>query len=302
MSARVAIVVTTWNRAESLRLAVVSALEQGDGVSVVVARSDGDLEAPVALQGILGVDVHGPLGDERAATRNAALDLVDSEFALFLDDDDLLRPGSVRLLVQEAQRVGADAIRCGRTLIGPSTLSLPPAHPDERLATRRIDPRDAYTGREVLTPSQTLFRREALPPHPFDERFVPVEDFVLGATLACSGASLYAVDSPLTGYRVHGHQSDGKFGADTIVRTRGLALESLAGRSPHRAWVAAAAAYQHLYSEAPLAHARGERARMLLCAARAARASGSIVADPMWWRAVGAASLGRTRQKSSSRS
>jgi hypothetical protein len=279
----VSIVIPTHERFVFLREAVRSARAQDGDPEIIVVRSNGDsaageLESEFPRINVLECD------GERAAARNAGCRAATADWVLFLDDDDLLLPGALSSLLGAARAQRADVIRGARVEFEGEA---PPRPPVEASATAWLLERDdLITGAEILTPSQTLIRRAVLPPGPFEEDFVPVEDYALGATLALRGARVLATSAKTTAYRRHPGQSVGSaLSARALGRRRAVLDEMNHQLSRERRLRRRARGHHELYLRMPAELSRGRRGRALGAVLCAGAWSPALLRHSMWWRA-----------------
>lgn len=107
---KISIVVPVYNVAEVMRRCVESVLPQmSDGAELILVddgSTDGSAHICDEYAQTPGVTViHKPNGGLSSA-RNAGIDAAKGDYLLFLDGDDYLRPGSIRLLAELARRSG----------------------------------------------------------------------------------------------------------------------------------------------------------------------------------------------------
>lgn len=107
---KISIVVPVYNVAEVMRRCVESVLPQmSDGAELILVddgSTDGSARICDEYAEAPGVSViHKPNGGLSSA-RNAGIDAAKGDYLLFLDGDDYLRPGSIRLLAELARRSG----------------------------------------------------------------------------------------------------------------------------------------------------------------------------------------------------
>ena len=160
-------------------------------ITVVIPTIDGRGEQldraldSVEAQSLKADDVRVRLDDLRAgaaATRNAMLDLVDTEWVAFLDDDDEFKPNHLRACFRHAGLTGADVVYPGYEAVGKDPLGC---------FGMRFDG-DLLRGRNYI-PVTTLCRTELVKavggfqPHP-DENGDPCEDWGLWLALLDAGA------------------------------------------------------------------------------------------------------------------
>lgn len=117
MPPRISVIVPIYNAASTLRAAVQSILTQDIAGLEVLLVDDGSTDATPGLCHDLA------LRDDRiqvitqknagiCAARNRGLSVAEGMYVTFCDDDDLLLPGALALLLQKAEDTGADIVRC----------------------------------------------------------------------------------------------------------------------------------------------------------------------------------------------
>lgn len=125
-------------------------------------------------------------GEGAAATRNRALEGVDTEWVAWLDDDDLLYPDHLKRCARAARLNGADVVYPGYDVVGG----------DDPVNCFGIPFDGALLQRRNFIPVTTLCRTELVraaggfQPHP-DEHGDPCEDWGLWLTMHEMGANFY---------------------------------------------------------------------------------------------------------------
>jgi hypothetical protein len=173
----------------------------------------------------------------------------------------------------------------------------PPAVTNAPNSTERVLDRDELIiGEEILTPSQTLFWRAALPIEPFREEFVPVEDYALGAMLALRGIRTMATDAITTAYRLHPGQSAGlRLGAAGMQR-RSSVIDDLGRQLPdERRLHRRIRGHHELFARLPAELAARRRHRAVAAVLSSAVWSPRLLRTSMWWRAAARAAVRRSR-------
>lgn len=121
-----------------------------------------------------------------AATRNRALEVVDTEWVAFLDDDDLLYPEHLRQCARAARLNGADVVYPGYDVVGGedpvSCFGIP--FDGELLKRRNFIPVT------VLARTELVLAAGGFQAHP-DEHGDPCEDWGLWLAMHRLGASFY---------------------------------------------------------------------------------------------------------------
>ena len=136
MPPRISVIVPIYNAASTLRAAVQSILTQDIAGLEVLLVDDGSTDVTPGLCHDLA------LRDDRiqvitqknagiCAARNRGLSVAEGMYVTFCDDDDLLLPGALALLLQKAEDTGADIVRADYELIhiSPDGTETPQPHP-----------------------------------------------------------------------------------------------------------------------------------------------------------------------------
>ncbi len=202
----------------------------------------------------------------QAAARNAGLAAAphDTQYVMFLDADDLLRPEALSNLVDVLQRQSdLDAVHGAAALIdadGNQTAERDRRAPRRRIgrsrtglrAGARFDPvaddddtswDELCVANTITTPGQVLIRRSSLPELPFDPRFVPAEDWALWLELA-RRRPLRTHHMVVIDYRLHAtnQTADWSRMSDAIRRVRAHMARTAAAEAAMRRSVRALAA------------------------------------------------------------
>ena len=113
------VVIPTFNRADLLRRAVSSAQSAGSDVEVLVvdnASTDGTDEVCRTIPGIRYLRL--PTNQGPSGARNAGIAATTTEFVSFLDDDDVLLPGSIDRQVAALRASPEAGFSYGHVLLG----------------------------------------------------------------------------------------------------------------------------------------------------------------------------------------
>jgi glycosyltransferase involved in cell wall biosynthesis len=145
-----------------------------------------------------------------AATRNRALARASADFILCLDDDDLLMPNAVQVLLEAQAETGADVVS------GAAWIPQRPGH-REPVATPSpgwIAP-EAVTARSVLHVSSLVRTSLAREAGGFQFRSDPgtgmlLDDYGFYLALAEAGARFWRVPETVLIWNVHGKNTSGK--------------------------------------------------------------------------------------------
>jgi glycosyltransferase involved in cell wall biosynthesis len=200
----VSIIVPCFNGERFVEQAVTSALAQEGALEVIVVDDGSTDRSASIVQSMADRDERVELcrGPNRgvANARNTGAGAISprSRYILFLDADDVLAPGAIRVLQQRLERepdLGAafgSRARIDPTgaLIDPAPVPIPAYFADRR-AVRSVEAGDRIGYWHILpinpisTPGQCLIRRSALPAGDvFDQRYAPCEDWELWLRLA----------------------------------------------------------------------------------------------------------------------
>lgn len=145
-----------------------------------------------------------------AATRNRALTKVETEWVLWLDDDDQLMPHAVQLLVEAQRRTGADVVS-GAAWIPQTTDHKEPTAP---IVTGWIDPVNIQLC-SVLTVTSLMRTELVRKVGGFEFRRDPLsgmdlDDYGLYYKLAEAGATFYRIPQHTFIWNVHGANTSGR--------------------------------------------------------------------------------------------
>ncbi len=153
---------------------------------------------------------HDPDRTGSAATRNRALAKVKTEFVLWLDDDDVLMPNAVQLLVEAQQANAADVVS------GPAWIPQLPWHaePTAPLEPGWILPADVQA-RSRLTVTSLMRTALVRSVGGFVRRHDPgtsldLDDYGLYYALAEAGATFYRIPETVFIWNVHGANTSGR--------------------------------------------------------------------------------------------
>ena len=206
----VTVVVPTYNRAALLAATLRSVLEQQPPAAEVIVVDDGSPDdtaarvAPLVSAGHVRYLAQANAG--LSAARNAGLAAASSDYVLFLDDDDLLLPGALATLVDEAERCPEAAMVAGRCIPFEEEPPPPPPEPASAAAAAATDMElGAFLiWNQLYTAGQVLLRRAALQSAGgFDVRLRAVEDWDMWLRLLGSHRGRWT-SVPTLAYRQHG--------------------------------------------------------------------------------------------------
>ena len=175
------IIVPTHDRPLLLHRALQSLINQTfrDFTVIIVsdsARYIAPYEDLAALPGrylyVLRNDSPGP-----AESRNLAIDLVTTDYALFLDDDDTFEPNHLESLAQAVTASKAELLYCNFKIIEEDRTATPP----KRLAETRIDipgvSRESVFVNNVIPNSCLIYSNKVLKSARFDPSLILYEDW-----------------------------------------------------------------------------------------------------------------------------
>ncbi len=214
---RVSVIMANWRGEPYLAQAIASVLAQRMGdLELLVADDASDdrsleiAQAAAAADGRVRVLPAAANGGP-AAARNRALAAARGEWVAVVDSDDLLHPRRLGILLDAADRLGADMVAddmaffgegpgtAGRTLLGPLDLRAP-RMVDPAFFVRSNDANDL----PALGYLKPLIRRAAIGDLRYDPAVRVGEDYDLYLRLLLRGARLALVPLPLYLYRRHG--------------------------------------------------------------------------------------------------
>lgn len=199
---RVSIVIPARNAEATLGATLDSVAAQG-GVRVeVIVVDDGstDRTRAIATQHAVAPRVIASPRPGVSAARNAGFAASTGDAVVFLDADDLLRPGALERRVRALESAGHDTI----VVAGHVELADGAERPARTKPELGSDPRDALLRSNRLAVHAALTRRELLGrvPGPFDEELTVYEDWALWLRLALLGAGFLVIDVADCVYRI----------------------------------------------------------------------------------------------------
>ena len=185
------IIIPTHDRPFLLHRTLQSLIQQTfTDFSVIIVSDSAQYIAPyedlAALPGpylyILRNDSPGP-----AESRNLAIDLVKTDYALFLDDDDTLAPDHLESLARAVSATRPELLYCSFTVVEEDRTVLPP----KLLAETRIDisgvSRESVFINNVIPNSCLLYSNRVLKSARFDPSLILYEDweYLLACLKSC---------------------------------------------------------------------------------------------------------------------
>lgn len=167
--------------------------------------------ASVAAQ-TLPVAVHVEPDPDRtgsAATRNRALEAVETPLAICLDDDDMLMPNAAQVLWEAQQATGADVVS------GAAWLTAPPHTEPVIPPPPGWIPRETVTARSVLHVTSLVRVSLAREAGGFQWRRCPVsgmelDDYGFYAAMAERGAKFWRVPETVLIWSIHDGNTSGR--------------------------------------------------------------------------------------------
>lgn len=144
-----------------------------------------------------------------AATRNRALERVETEWLICLDDDDQLMPNAVQVLTEAQAATGADVVSGGAWIPQSPCHREPVATPEPGWI-----PADAVMARSVLHVT-SLVRTSLARAAGFTRAHDPgtgmdLDDYGFYRALAAAGASFFRVPETVLIWHHHGKNTSGK--------------------------------------------------------------------------------------------
>lgn len=115
---KVSVIIPTYNRPLSLKVAVESVIDQGlDDLEIIVVDDCSDEKNKEALSEVKKRDnridvIRNECNLGPAASRNRGIEASSGEFILFLDDDDLLLPHMLKEALEIIENDGLDVVTC----------------------------------------------------------------------------------------------------------------------------------------------------------------------------------------------
>jgi len=162
----ISVVIPCFNGARTLGGTIQSALKQDEVDCGIIVVDDGSTDTSVAIARSYIPDVQVLTGPNRgvSAVRNEGIAATKSDWILFLDADDLLKPGTLRRRLDTAQQASADVVICDWEEFGDDDNQ-----PLEQSRIRSIDWRAIEADAEIAcathawaTTSAILYRRSTV--------------------------------------------------------------------------------------------------------------------------------------------
>lgn len=205
MPPRISVIVPIYNAASTLRAAVQSILTQDIAGLEVLLVDDGSTDATPGLCHDLArrddrIQVITQKNAGICAARNRGLSAAEGVYVTFCDDDDLLLPGALALLLQKAEDTGADIVRADYELvqIDPEGTEALQPHPAGTACGLADDYRKFLQNSGPQFVWNALYRRTAIGDLRFDEHCrYGLEDFIFNAALYARTDKAYYLPQPV---------------------------------------------------------------------------------------------------------
>ena len=120
------VLIPTYNRAHYIRAAVESCLKQTVEVNIIIGDDGSVDDTEKQVRDYPRTTYHKFRHRGEGATRNALLDLCTSEYACWLDSDDLMTPDRVEKQLLACKANSADVCWCGMEWFGTQVKRIPP--------------------------------------------------------------------------------------------------------------------------------------------------------------------------------
>lgn len=207
----VSIVIPCFKQAHFLGAAIDSCLAQDYPHVEVIVINDGSPDHTRDIAAAYGdriVYVEHPVNRGLSAARNSGIARATGDFIAFLDSDDLMLPGRLRIQAEAlAQSVNIGLCACGLKFIDETGAPLDESYQRHQPPRNKSNFRWEVTTYQVL-PSQAMVRKACfMQLGGFDERLRGAngEDWLMWVILSSTYDMVY-VDQPLVAYRRHSQQ------------------------------------------------------------------------------------------------
>lgn len=201
---RVSVIIPVFDRAEAIRRAVESCLDQSYPPAEIIVVDDGSRDSPASALADLGdrvVVLRQEANRGVAAARNLGLSRATGEFVHFLDSDDRLTRDAIAAKIAALRHVAdAEICYCGFREEGtdgrpraPRELPVPPREPPSPV----WDSRNLLHQHAFLVGAVMIARHLIVEIGPFDEWLRKLEDTRYWQRLGHTGAKIIAVDRDL---------------------------------------------------------------------------------------------------------
>ena len=207
MPPRISVIVPIYNAASTLQAAVQSILAQNIAGLEILLIDDGSTDATPGLCHDLAlrdrrVQVITQKNAGICAARNRGLSAAEGVYVTFCDDDDLLLPGALALLLQKAEDTGADIVRADYELVRVAADGT--ETPQPHTAGQACDLAQDGDYRRFMQNSgpqfvwNALYRREVIGNLRFDEHCrYGLEDFIFNAELYAQTDKVHYLPQPV---------------------------------------------------------------------------------------------------------
>ncbi|MFL5812868.1 MAG: glycosyltransferase family 2 protein [Bdellovibrionia bacterium] len=200
---RVSVIIPNWNGASFVGKAIESALKQGNQVAEVLVCDDGSTDESANVVAAYTDPrvkwLPGPHGGLPAKPRNRGIQVAQSEYLAFLDNDDVWLPGKLESQLERIKdrNISVVSSNAWRVVDGQRKGLLLPYNASEILTFRKL----ARENR-VICSSALVRRNDVLRAGGFSEdlKFKAVEDYHLWLRMAELGNVFYEA-TPLIEYR-----------------------------------------------------------------------------------------------------
>lgn len=210
------VVIPTMNRGRFLGESLRSVLSQDVPVEVIVVRDANDTEADGVAELNRSDDIKVLRSDTTRASgavRNVGLAAATGEWVLFLDDDDMIFPGSLGVLVDFAERRSLD-MAAGMTVVVPEHTRLESLPRVIRAGRSRLwtwpamvgPGRDNVRGQPAPTPLNTIFSRRALDGLQWDDERFWGSDWLFAVDAFARAQRVGSAKLMFRAYRQHSDQ------------------------------------------------------------------------------------------------
>jgi len=231
---QVSVIIANYNGEKFVADAIRSACRQTLRDIEIIVSDDASTDASVAIvEGLIAEDdrirlVRSGANGGPAAARNRALDIARGEWISILDSDDLMHPGRLQSIIEEAARSQADIVADDLLLFD---------------ASRQASPQTLFSGRWAKSPQWVSPEQYVLTNNPYgrgpalgylkpvirssvisrnqvryDERLTIAEDYDFVFRLLMAGASFRTLPQIGYFYRRHGESVSHRLNSDALRR------------------------------------------------------------------------------------
>jgi glycosyltransferase involved in cell wall biosynthesis len=198
----ISVIIPTWNRADTLKRAVVSVLNQTYPVTEILVCDDGSTDnSKYVIEELNNRKVRwleGPRAGMPSVPRNRGIKASSSEWLAFLDSDDEWLPGKIEKQVLAAEKYKTDAVCCNAYHLTSEGIS------DKPLLTfdKDIVTLDDLLKSNYIICSTSLLKRTLMPAvigFPEEKEMKSIEDYALWLRVATQ-TNFTFVNTPLANY------------------------------------------------------------------------------------------------------